>query len=419
MSSTVFRKVALERLSSPEQLDELMQVTDPRGWLVLTAFGLVLATALGWGILGALPQDVSGVGMLVKSGGVFEVIASSPGRITDVAVRVGDLVTEGQVVARLAQPDLADRLAEAKAVLAVLRDQRAEIVAHGSQDVALQTRLLGEQRATVEQAMAAAEQSARWYEEKIGIQEKLVAEGLLTRQTLLNTRQQLDAARQRIGEGRSQLAQIAVQDLDLRNRRHEEVRSIDTKIEAQQRAVADLERDVKGTTEIVAQHTGRIVEIISEQGALVGAGEPILTLDLMGRTVKELVAIIYVPSVHGKQVKVGMPAFVAPATVKREEFGLMLGRVTYVSDYPATTRRMLRTLKNDKLVAALAGADAPYEVHVDLLVDEGTVSGYQWTSSGGPPLKILSGTVAAGQITVAERRPIEMVIPLIRKHTGL
>ena len=97
----------------------------------------------------------------------------------------------------------------------------------------------------------------------------------------------------------------------------------------------------------------------------------------------------------------------------------MVGRVTYVSDYPSTSRGMLRVLKNDKLLASLVGTDSPYEVHADLAVDEHTFSGYRWSSSQGPPLKIQSGTRAAAYITVASRRPIEMVIPLLREYTGL
>jgi HlyD family secretion protein len=129
--------------------------------------------------------------------------------------------------------------------------------------------------------------------------------------------------------------------------------------------------------------------------------------------------VLYVPSSYGKQIQVGMTAYVSPSTVKREEFGLMVGRVTYVSDYPATSRGMLRILKNDKLLASLVGADSPYEVHADLLVDEHTFSGYRWSSSQGPPLKIQSGTRAAAYITVASRRPIEMVVPLAREYSGL
>ena len=35
MESTLFRKAALERLSSPEQLDTIARLTEPRTWLAL------------------------------------------------------------------------------------------------------------------------------------------------------------------------------------------------------------------------------------------------------------------------------------------------------------------------------------------------------------------------------------------------
>ena len=47
----IFRKVALERLSSPEQLDQLMQVTSPKGWLALAGLGALLADRPGLGRL--------------------------------------------------------------------------------------------------------------------------------------------------------------------------------------------------------------------------------------------------------------------------------------------------------------------------------------------------------------------------------
>ncbi len=419
MKANVFRKVSMERLSSPEQLDQLMRVTDTKGWIVLLAFFGILLTGVVWGLFGSIPYNVSGTGILVKSGGVFEVIAMSSGRITDVAVSVGDMVTEGQVVARMAQPELIEKLREAKAVLANLKSEHAQITAYGSEDVALQTKLLAQQHATIDQSIASAEQTAKWNQEKIGIQETLVQDGLLTKQTLLTTRQAIDSARQTISDGRSQLAQIAVKELDIRNRHQEEIRASQAKIDAQERSIAELDRSVRAEGEVVARYTGRILEILTEQGAVVSKGEPILRLDLLGRTVKELEAVIYVPSIHGKQIKVGTPVYIAPSTVKQEEYGMMLARVTYVSEFPATTRGMVRVLKNDKLVEALSGHDAPYEVHADLLIDEKTASHYQWTSSQGPPLRIQSGTIAGAQITVASRRPMEMVLPLIREYSGL
>ena len=418
-TSGVFRKVSLDRLASPEQLDQLMRVTDARGWIALLAITIVLLTATLWGVIGSIPQNVGGVGILIKSGGVFDVAPLAGGRVIDVGVNVGDLVTEGQVVARIEQTELRDTLQELKATLRNMREQHAQTVAHGGRDLALQITFLAKQRAAIEQSIASSERSLAWYAEKIASQEKLVEEGLMTKQTLLTSRQQQDSERGKINDARSQLAQIEVRESELQGKRQEEISTSEMKIEDKLRAIAEVERDLKVKTEVVAPHTGRILEVMTEQGAVVSKGEPILSLDLTGRAVKELEAVLYVPSLHGKQVRAGMPILIAPSTVKQEEYGLMLGKVTYVSDFPATSKGMQRVLKNDKLVLGLAGQDAPYEVHADLTVDPNTPSRYRWSSSSGPPLRIQSGTMAVGNITIGSKRPIEMVIPWVRQNLGL
>ena len=58
-------------------------------------------------------------------------------------------------------------------------------------------------------------------------------------------------------------------------------------------------------------------------------------------------------------------------------------------------------------------------VVLPLVVDPSTPSRYRWTSSGGPPVRIHSGTLASANIAVAVRRPVEMVIPLVKRYTGL
>src|SRR4028119_517466 len=106
MNSTIFRKVSLDRLSSPEQLDQLIQVTNPRGWITLTAFGALLSAAIAWSVLGSIADKVGGQGILIRTGGVLEVTALTSGQVVDVSFRVGDMVQDGQVIARVAQPEL-------------------------------------------------------------------------------------------------------------------------------------------------------------------------------------------------------------------------------------------------------------------------------------------------------------------------
>lgn len=385
----------------------------------MAAIGILLATALLWGVVGRVPQNVTGTGILVKSGGVFEVVPTIGGRIIDVAVDVGDVVAEGQVVARIAQEGLVEQLQQARAALETARESHIEVVAFGVRDMRLQTEYLAQQEASIQQGILATDQTIRWLSERIGSQEQLVNQGLMTRNTLLATRQQHDAAREKLAELKSQLTQIASRRLAVSNQRSEEARASEQVIGEQEMQVAELERQLKSSTEVIAPQTGRILEVMAERGNVVGPGEPILSLDLTGRAVSALEAVIYVPSVLGKQIRPGMSVHIAPSTVKQEEYGFILGRVTYVSDFPATTRGMRRVLKNEKLVAALSGNDAPYEIRAELQLDATTASRFRWSSSKGPPVKIQSGTLAIGNIEVSSRRPIEMVMPILRRQAGI
>jgi multidrug efflux pump subunit AcrA (membrane-fusion protein) len=98
-----FRPTALERLSSPERLDQLIEVTSPRGWLALAGVCSLLVLAVGWGILGRLPTVVPGEGLLIRDGGIQTVAAPVAGQVTELLVGVGDWVQQEQPVARVLQ----------------------------------------------------------------------------------------------------------------------------------------------------------------------------------------------------------------------------------------------------------------------------------------------------------------------------
>lgn len=418
-NSNVFRKISLDRLSSPEQLDQVMQVTRPRGWVALAALGLLLVTAVVWGFTGSLAENVGGRGMLVKSGGVLEVVSNAAGRVTDVALNPGDSVTAGQVVAWVAQPELFDNLQAARRKLEALRIDQRQNDAYTDADAALQKRNLEHQRDNLVQSMNATKRSLDALAERVTSQEQLVRQGLITRATLLSTQQQYDQLRDQTRNDAAQIAAIAIKILAVENDRQQAVRSGERQVEEARAEMEQLEREVKSSSEVVSPYTGRILEVMAEQGKILSRGDPVVSLDLTGRAVKDLVAIIYVPSMQGKMVHPGMQIRVAPSTVRQEEYGMMLGKVTFVSNFPATPQGMWRVLKNQGLVQELSGGDAPYEVHAELEVDPATVSRYRWSSSEGPPTTIQSGTRAMAQVTVDVERPIARVIPLFRRWTGI
>ncbi len=109
-SNPLFRRQALEKLSSPERLDTLMQVTSPNGWLALYTIGALLACVLIWSIVGSVPTRVDGEGMLIRGGMLREIRASGPGEVKTLSLRINEMVKAGQVVGELVRPDYREEI---------------------------------------------------------------------------------------------------------------------------------------------------------------------------------------------------------------------------------------------------------------------------------------------------------------------
>ena len=58
MNKQIFREKSVERISSPEQLNEYIRVANPSMWFVLAAILVLLAGACVWGFLGHLDTKV-------------------------------------------------------------------------------------------------------------------------------------------------------------------------------------------------------------------------------------------------------------------------------------------------------------------------------------------------------------------------
>ncbi|MFA7577392.1 MAG: NHLP bacteriocin system secretion protein, partial [Candidatus Muiribacteriota bacterium] len=98
MSQYLFRKAALDRLSSPEQLDKTLTIVSLKGWIILAASGLIIVSLLFWSFFGKIPYRITGTGMLIKTGGIYDISHISEGKVTDVRIRVNDIISKGDVI---------------------------------------------------------------------------------------------------------------------------------------------------------------------------------------------------------------------------------------------------------------------------------------------------------------------------------
>ena len=270
MQKSLFRQEAMDKTLSPDELDRLMRVTRPRGWLALIALLVLVAAAVAWGVFGTVPVAVRGEeGVLLGGDSRHQVVSQTSGLVTEVQVETRDTVKKGQVIARV-------------------------------------------------------------------------------------------------------------------------------------RSNAGTESDV------LSLFGGRVDSVVVEKGMLVRRGQNVAVV----KEGKEpLAAFIFVPGEQGKQLKKGMKVQVLPSTVKAEEYGYIKGKVTSVSQFPVTQDEMFLLLENQSLVDTLRTGDAQLRVDVKLLKDSSTPSGFQWSSSQGPPFTVTRGTLCSATFVLGEERPLDLVLP--------
>jgi HlyD family secretion protein len=415
----IFRKVALERLSSPEQLDLLMQVTSPRSWIALAGLGVLLLTGVVWGMYGTVPTKVHAQGVLIRPGGVFDVFSTGAGPLRAVVVREGDLIKRGDIVAHVEQPALEREIQNQRMRLAELQDQHKERAVFARQNLSLRSDSEALQESKLKDTVSFAEQRLAALREQIASEEALLDKGLITRQTVLQTRQAFFATQDMLESARAQLKQLPLERLTSRTLSDQELLQSQLRINEAERQIALLEQQLAQVSAVVSPYNGRVVEVKRDSGDMVNVGTSLVSLELIDDNVRSLQVVAYVNSSDGKNVEELMEAQISPSTAAREEYGFLVGKVSYVSEFPATPEGMMRVLANPTLVQGLAAGGPPFAVYIELDADPASVSGYRWSSFKGNSIPVNSGTLCTVMITVRERRPIELVIPMIREALGL
>ena len=91
MNEQLFRKKSIEKVSSPEQLNEYIRVSNPGVWMILVAIVLLLIGVCVWGVLGHLDTTLTTVAVVENSEITVYVRESDIGQIQEgMKVTVGN-----------------------------------------------------------------------------------------------------------------------------------------------------------------------------------------------------------------------------------------------------------------------------------------------------------------------------------------
>jgi|TARA_B110000259_G_scaffold183173_1_gene228024 HlyD family secretion protein len=419
MAAGFFRKAALEKLSTPEKLDQLIKVTSPKGWIALSTVVIALTTAIAWSFFGNVKTKLNVVGVLL-GGEIHEVVATSQGQLISLHVNIGDIIKEGAVIASIEQPELFQQIEEVKASLKEREFDLQQLLSYGNQDTRLQGQLIQQQRSSIDLQTQSENKNLEFLRNQLETEKNLLKQGLITNSQVVNTQQQIEAAKNSIERLKSQMMQTSSQKLNIGFDLQQKININKQRIAENERRLKHLEERYDIQTNIRSSYAGEVLEVLTDAGIIVAQGTPLFKLKNSNQIAGDkLRGVLYIPSQDGKKIKEGMEALIVPSTVQPQEYGFMKGKITYVSDFPITQKGMMMTVKNDQLVQGLLSRGALFEVYVEFERDEEAYSGFKWTSAKGPQIAINEGTSCMGKITVKSEPPATMVVPALKKFFDL
>ncbi len=419
MAAGFFRKAALEKLSTPEKLDQLIKVTSPKAWLSLATLVLIIGTGIGWAFLGSVKTKLTVIGVLL-GGEIHEVVSTAQGQLVRLNVQVGDQVHSNEIVAFIEQPQLYQQIEDVKASLQERTHELETLLSFGNQDSRIQANLIRQQRSNIELQIDTHRKNVTFLKNQLERENRLLDKGLITKSEIAHTEQQIENAKNAIANLQAKKVQTSSQKLNLGY-------DLEQKISLQQQRIAETARRLEHLkerydiqTNIRSAYDGQVVEVLTDAGVVVGQGSPLFKLKNKTKTTEDsLRGVLYIPSQDGKKIKEGMEALVVPSTVQPQEYGFMKGKITYVSEFPVTQKGIMTSVKNDQIVKRMLSVGAPFEVYVKFEKDTTAPSGFRWTSALGPDLVIHEGTSCMGKITVKTEPPIAMVVPALKKFFDL
>lgn len=472
--NSLFRQEALKKSASPERLDQLIQIIDPKRWLTLIALGTLVSAGAVWSVLGQIPIKVEGQGILVYPSQVTPLQTDISGRIKTVEFRPGEKVKKGDAIALIDQSELRKQLELAENRLSQLLFQNETAIALQRQRESIERSVLTQQRQTLQtrlvseqglpdtlkrRAMASIDQERLeleaqlktmqtlrpTYQERWEARAAIAETGAISRDQILTAKREFQEIEAQINQLETQLSQLdlrvanAEQDyvinqnqlLDLQAQLKElESRGINQaeqdkltevnrrkEIQDAEREIALVKAQLQQTETLVSAHDGELLELNIQPGQLIEPGQTVAVVS-QSQEKQKLLSINFFPVGEGQKIKSGNDLQVTPSTVKREEFGGILGRVSNVSSYPITREGAASLIGNPELLKDVMGDGSHIAVFAELETKAESQSGFAWSSSQGPKQPVEAGITTSVRITIKKRSPISFVLPILKDWSG-
>ncbi|MFH9861547.1 HlyD family efflux transporter periplasmic adaptor subunit [Streptomyces sp. NPDC017202] len=170
-------------------------------------------------------------------------------------------------------------------------------------------------------------------------------------------------------------------------------------------------RTADGETVVRTVAAGRITALATALGQIVATGADVAAVEKVADAGAPLYATVYVPAENAGSVPADAAVDLTVQTVPSQRYGVLRGHVKSVDRAAQSARRIAAFLGDGQLGEQFTKEGRPVAVLVRLDTSSATTSGYRWSSADGPPYALTSMTLATASIRLADRRPLDWLLP--------
>lgn len=279
-------------------------------WLKMLAMALILIV-LGIAAWQHFGKDEGDQGLVSGNGRIeaveIDIAAKTPGRVKDILVREGELVSAGQVVAVMDTEVLEAQLRQAQAQLkqaqSAVETARSRLTQRESERTAARA-LVGQREAELEVARKRALRSST-----------LVSEGATSQQEADDDQARVQSAEATVSAARAQLAAAEATVATVRT----EISGSGSAVDAARATVERIQADISDSS-LASPREGRVQYRVAQPGEVLGAGGRVLSLvDL-----SDVYMTFFLPTEAAGRIAIGTevrlvldaaPNYVIPANV--------------------------------------------------------------------------------------------------------
>ena len=415
----LIRREALQGVSSSDSIRDLLVVTRRRGWLTLAAVGFVVAAIVIYSIFGRIPVKVKGAGMFVAGDDLYLVEVTSAGRLTEIKVKTGDQVVEGQLVAVLNSKDLNQQIDAVLQRIDLLEDQDDSLSLVEQSQLDLSEATLERSLDSLQQEIESSTKLRGMKQEQLTAQRELIKKGYISQNTLIATLQEVTQLEQAIMKSETSLKESRQSHESTRASIKQARASRLDELNQSRSQLLELQKRRDTQLQVYTDVAGVVVGVRQDRGAVLDAGDSLVEIQVGGRKGGPLKCLAYLSLKTGKRATVGMPAEVSPTVAKRSRYGFIDAKVSSVEEYVASDAQLDNVFANRSIVQQIRKDLGPViRVKIEMESDPATVSGFRWSTRKGYPVVLTPGTEVQVDVIVEERRPISYVIPWLRSQLG-